>query len=219
MNTSFTEENYLKTIFKLSEQTSGNVSTNAIAEALQTKASSVTDMIKKLCEKNLLDHKKYQGVALTNLGISTALGIVRRHRLWEVFLVKNLNIGWDEVHDIAEQLEHTNSEKLYERLDKFLNYPKYDPHGDPIPDQEGKMLEASQLSMSELRVDEQALVEGIIEHDPDFLQFLDQINLVPGAKIQVMNKLDFDGSLKIRINKGEEIMISTYVAGNVLVKK
>ncbi len=219
MNTSFTEENYLKTIFKLSEQTSGNVSTNAIAEALQTKASSVTDMIKKLGEKNLLDHTRYQGVSLTEKGREKALGIVRRHRLWEVFLVKNLEIGWEEVHDIAEQLEHTNSEKLYEQLDKFLNFPRYDPHGDPIPDKEGKMQAASEISISDLTAGEEVTVQGIVDHHPDFLQFLDQINLIPGAKLKVIKKLEFDGSVNIETNKGNEVMISAYVAGNVLVKR
>jgi DtxR family transcriptional regulator, Mn-dependent transcriptional regulator len=219
MNTSFTEENYLKTIFKLSEQTSGNVSTNAIADALQTKASSVTDMIKKLGEKNLLDHTRYQGVSLTEKGREKALGIVRRHRLWEVFLVKNLEIGWEEVHDIAEQLEHTNSEKLYEQLDKFLNFPRYDPHGDPIPDKEGKMQAASEISISDLTAGEEVTVQGIVDHQPDFLQFLDQINLIPGAKLKVIKKLEFDGSVNIETNKGNEVMISAYVAGNVLVKR
>ena len=219
MNTSFTEENYLKTIFKLSEQTSGNVSTNAIADALQTKASSVTDMIKKLGEKNLLDHTRYQGVSLTEKGREKALGIVRRHRLWEVFLVKNLEIGWEEVHDIAEQLEHTNSEKLYEQLDKFLNFPRYDPHGDPIPDKEGKMQAASEISISDLTAGEEVTVQGIVDHQPDFLQFLDQINLIQGAKLKVIKKLEFDGSVNIETNKGNEVMISAYVAGNVLVKR
>ena len=219
MNTSFTEENYLKTIFKLSEQTSGNVSTNAIADALQTKASSVTDMIKKLGEKNLLDHTRYQGVSLTEKGREKALGIVRRHRLWEVFLVKNLEIGWEEVHDIAEQLEHTNSEKLYEQLDKFLNFPRYDPNGDPIPDKEGKMQEASEISISDLTAGEEVTVQGIVDHQQDFLQFLDQINLIPGAKLKVIKKLEFDGSVNIETNKGNEVMISAYVAGNVLVKR
>ncbi|MEX1187939.1 MAG: metal-dependent transcriptional regulator [Bacteroidia bacterium] len=219
MNTSFTEENYLKTIFKLSEQTSGNVSTNSIAEALQTKASSVTDMIKKLGEKNLLDHRRYQGVSLTAKGRETALGIVRRHRLWEVFLVKNLDIGWEEVHDIAEQLEHTNSEKLYEQLDKYLNFPIFDPHGDPIPDREGKMQAASEISISDLKAGDEVSVQGIVNHHPDFLQFLDQIKLVPGAHLRVVKRLEFDGSVRIQVKDSNEVMISAYVAGNVLVKR
>jgi DtxR family transcriptional regulator, Mn-dependent transcriptional regulator len=219
MNTSFTEENYLKTIFKLSEQTSGNVSTNAIAEVLQTKASSVTDMIKKLCEKNLIDHQRYQGVSLTEDGRTKALYIVRRHRLWEVFLVQHLGMGWDEVHDIAEQLEHTDSEQLYIQLDKFLKHPRFDPHGDPIPDQSGQMAKPSGIRMADLRVGESAVVEGIIDHNPDFLQYLHQIQMVPGSHIHVMHRLDFDGSMRLIINNQPELMLSGHVAANVLVKK
>ncbi|MCB0819214.1 MAG: metal-dependent transcriptional regulator [Bacteroidetes bacterium] len=218
MNTSFTEENYLKTIFKLSEQTSGNVSTNAIAEALQTKASSVTDMIKKLGEKNLLEHTRYQGVSLTTEGRTKALGIVRRHRLWEVFLVKKLGMGWDEVHDIAEQLEHTNSLKLYAELDKFLNYPKYDPHGDPIPDSSGNMLENSAQVLAELKPGSNWVVQGIADHNPEFLQYLDLIGLIPGAQIHISGKFEFDGSLRVRINGNDELVLSAVAAGNILVQ-
>jgi DtxR family Mn-dependent transcriptional regulator len=218
MNTSFTEENYLKTIFKLSEQTSGNVSTNAIADALQTKASSVTDMIKKLGEKNFLEHTRYQGVSLTAEGRSRALDIVRRHRLWEVFLVTKLGMGWDEVHDIAEQLEHTDSLKLYEELDKFLNYPKFDPHGDPIPDASGHLNENSFVLLSELPVGTSGKVGGIGNHHPEFLQYLDQIGLIPGAYIEITGRLDFDGSVKIKINNHPELMLSALAAGNILVQ-
>lgn len=219
MNTSFTEENYLKAIFKLSEQTSGNVSTNAIAEVLQTKASSVTDMIKKLCEKNLIDHQRYQGVSLTEEGRSKALYIVRRHRLWEVFLVQHLGMGWDEVHDIAEQLEHTDSEQLYIQLDKFLKHPQFDPHGDPIPDHRGHMAKPSEIRIADLQVGENSFVEGIIDHNPDFLQYLQQIQMIPGSHIQVIHRLDFDGSMRLSINNQPEVMISGHVASNVLVKK
>jgi DtxR family Mn-dependent transcriptional regulator len=218
MNTSFTEENYLKTIFKLSEQTSGNVSTNAIADALQTKASSVTDMIKKLCEKSLLDHQKYQGVTLTKAGKEKAIFIIRRHRLWEVFLVQHLGMGWDEVHDIAEQLEHTNSERLYIQLDKFLQHPQFDPHGDPIPDQGGKMARPSEIRVADLSVGNSAVIEGIVDHHPDFLQYLQQIGLIPGSHVKVMHRLDFDGSMRLIINNQPEVMVSGHVASNVLVK-
>ena len=131
---SFTEENYLKIIYHLSNQ-SNPVETNAIAEKIQTKAASVTDMLKKLADKGLLNYVKYQGVTLTAIGNLTAINIVRKHRLWEVFLVNKLNFKWDEVHEVAEELEHIKSKLLVERLDKFLGHPKVDPHGDPIPDQ------------------------------------------------------------------------------------
>ena len=219
MNHSFTEENYLKTIFKLAEQTSGNVSTNAIAEVLQTKASSVTDMIKKLGEKHLLDHKPYQGVALTDKGRMKALSIIRKHRLWEVFLVDHLGIGWDEVHDIAEQLEHTHSEQLYSRLDKFLNFPRFDPHGDPIPDQQGVMVQQPETNIGHIALGEQVIVQGIVNHDAEFLQYLESIGLVPGARISVIARLEFDGSQTISINQQAPCMISSHVASNVLVKR
>ena len=134
------EENYLKTIFKLSEKEKDSVSTNAIAEELETKPSSVSDMLKKLSEKKLINYIKYQGVSLTPLGHRLAVHVIRKHRLWEVFLVSHLNFKWDEVHDIAEQLEHIKSKALVNRLDAFLNFPSYDPHGDPIPNQKQKTI-------------------------------------------------------------------------------
>jgi DtxR family Mn-dependent transcriptional regulator len=139
MENSFTEENYLKAIYKLSRKGDSGVSTNALAERMDTKASSATDMIKRLSTKKLVDHKKYQGVTLTEKGRKVAVDIIRKHRLWEVFLVEHLGFGWDEVHDVAEQMEHISSPLLVERLDRFLNHPKYDPHGGPIPDAEWQL--------------------------------------------------------------------------------
>src|SRR5580693_6558937 len=137
MNT-FTEENYLKAIYHLSLQ-SESVSTNQIAASLNTKAASVTDMLKKLADKELINYTKYQGVTLTPQGEKIAVSIIRKHRLWEYFLVEKLNFKWDEVHDVAEELEHISSKELADRLDQFMGYPKYDPHGDPIPDSNGKL--------------------------------------------------------------------------------
>ena len=136
----FSEENYLKTIYHLTTASDAEVSTNAIAEKMETKASSVTDMLKKLAEKGLINYKKYQGVSLTQDGKLAAKMSVRKHRLWEVFLVEKLGFSWDEVHDIAEQLEHIKSEKLINKLDDFLDNPTEDPHGDPIPDREGRII-------------------------------------------------------------------------------
>ena len=219
MNTSFTEENYLKTIYKLAGDSHATVSTNSIAELLQTKASSVTDMIKKLCDKKLIDHTRYQGVSLTIEGKKRALEIVRKHRLWEVFLVEHLSIGWDLVHDIAEQLEHTSSETLYEHLDKFLNYPRFDPHGDPIPDNKGKIEQQSQVSIADLPPGTEITVAGIKDHLPDFLQFLQDIRLTPGSKVLITRRFDFDGSTGVKIANGPEVMISNQVASSILVKK
>ncbi|WP_243389180.1 metal-dependent transcriptional regulator, partial [Flavobacterium psychrophilum] len=136
----FSEENYLKTIYHLTTISDSEVSTNAIAEKMETKASSVTDMLKKLSEKDLINYKKYQGVSLTETGSLSAKMIVRKHRLWEVFLVEKLDFPWDEVHDIAEQLEHIKSEKLINKLDDFLGNPTEDPHGDPIPNANGQII-------------------------------------------------------------------------------
>lgn len=136
---SLTEENYIKAIYKLCEKSADAVSTNAIAEKMHTKAASVSDMLKKLSKKKLINYRKYQGVTLTAKGEKLALAIVRKHRLWELFLVQKLNFKWDEVHDIAEQLEHIQSDELVKRIDKFLDHPKFDPHGDPIPDVNGKL--------------------------------------------------------------------------------
>jgi DtxR family Mn-dependent transcriptional regulator len=186
---SFTEENYLKAIFKLSGQAAEKVSTNAIAEAMQTKASSVTDM-----------------------------DIVRKHRLWEVFLVDRLGLGWEEVHDIAEQLEHTNSDKLYEHLDRYLGQPRFDPHGDPIPDKSGKMEIRSQVSLLDVETGVSHIVEGVTDHLPDFLQYLQAIQLIPGSKVIVNRRFSFDGSAGICIADSNEVIISRHVAAHILVK-
>ena len=147
---SFTEENYLKAIYKLSLNGVQGVSTNAIADKLATKPSSVTDMIKKLADKKLVSYQKYQGVNLTKKGSDVAVSIIRNHRLWEVFLVEKLNFKWDEVHDLAEELEHINTHKLTERLDEFLGFPKFDPHGDPIPDKDGNIIQHKDVTLSDL---------------------------------------------------------------------
>lgn len=218
MNTSFTEENYLKTIFKLAGETGGNVSTNAIADALQTKASSVTDMIKKLCDKKFLHHTPYQGVQLSLEGKNKALQIIRKHRLWEVFLVDRLGLGWDEVHDIAEQLEHTSSERLYQHLDRYLNFPKFDPHGDPIPDHDGHIEEQALKSLTDGLAGEEFEVSRIMVHLPEFLQYLQDIQLIPGTRVAILRKYEFDGSVSVKVGNGPEIMLSRQAASSIFVK-
>ena len=153
---SFTEENYLKEIFKLMEQQGTDVSTNSIAEKLGTKAASVSDMLKKLSDKKLINYQKYQGVSLSPKGKKVALGIIRNHRLWEVFLVEKLNFKWDEVHEMAEELEHINSKEMVQRLDKYLGFPKFDPHGDPIPDGNGKIGTQKSRILSQLNLNKSA---------------------------------------------------------------
>lgn len=215
---SFTEENYLKAIFHLSEAKNGEaVTTNELAESTQTKAASVTDMLRKLAEKNLIFYKKYQGVTLAEEGHLIALKIIRKHRLWEVFLVEKLGFKWDEIHEIAEQLEHIESAELTERLATFLGNPAFDPHGDPIPDANGTMPALATFRLSEVQPNKEVKLRSVAEDSSAFLQHLDRLNLYIGSLIQVLQKSDFDQSLTIQLNNQETIHISAEVAQNLLV--
>jgi DtxR family Mn-dependent transcriptional regulator len=213
----FSEENYLKAIFHLTARLDAEVSTNAIAEMMETKASSVTDMLKKLAEKDLINYKKYQGVSLTENGKLEAKMIVRKHRLWEVFLVEKLDFSWDEVHDIAEQLEHIKSEKLINKLDDFLGNPTEDPHGDPIPDAQGRMITVEKQLLSDLLGNQAGICVGVKDNSSDFLKYLDKQQIGLGSKIEVVAKEAFDLSLKIKVN-GTELAISNKIASNLFVK-
>jgi DtxR family Mn-dependent transcriptional regulator len=214
---SYTEENYLKIIYHLSV-ISNPVQTNAIAERIQTKAASVTDMLKKLSDKELVDYVKYQGVTLTEKGKLAAINIVRKHRLWEVFLVEKLSFKWDEVHDVAEELEHIKSTLLIERLDEFLEFPKVDPHGDPIPDQYGNFADLSFVKLSKLKVGDKGTITGVSEHSSPFLKHLEKLGLTLGKKIEVSEIIDFDGSVELSI-EGNKINISREVAKHILISK
>jgi DtxR family Mn-dependent transcriptional regulator len=216
---SFTEENYLKAIYKLVGQHGNAVTTNAIAKELTTKAASVTDMLKKLSEKKLIHYQKYQGVTLSEAGEKIALSIIRKHRLWEMFLVEKLNFKWDEVHEVAEQLEHINSDKLIEQLDKFLNFPKNDPHGDPIPDARGKLKSIPSTPLSKFFKLDQCKVTGVIDHHPDFLRYLDDSGIALGDVISIKDIIPFDRSFQIIINQQQTHFISKQIADNILVQK
>ncbi|AKA35204.1 metal-dependent transcriptional regulator [Flagellimonas lutaonensis] len=211
------EENYLKTIFHLGGSQATPISTNAIAEQMETKPSSVTDMAKKLADKGLVHYKRYQGVSLTKTGVRTALGIIRKHRLWEVFLVKKLDFTWDEVHEVAEQLEHIKSEKLIDKIDELLDFPKYDPHGDPIPTKSGEFQERDKQLLSELPVNAKGICVGVKDTSSSFLKFLDKNDIALGNEIQVLEKEDFDDSLHIEI-EGRQLHISHQIANNLYVK-
>ena len=214
-----TEENYLKVIYKLSNDLSNSVSTNAIANHLDTKASSVTDMLKRLAEKSLLDYKKYQGVVLTDSGKEWAIKIIRKHRLWEVFLARHLNFNWDEIHEVAEQLEHIRSQKLVDELDAFLEYPTHDPHGDPIPDADGNITKQHYFSLQEMVENEKVIFTGVKDSSAEFLKYLDKIEFTLGICIEVLSQEPFDKSLKIKINNDTILYISERVSKNILVKK
>lgn len=213
----FSEENYLKSIYHLTTSLDSEVSTNAIAEIMETKASSVTDMLKKLAEKDLVNYKKYQGVSLTDTGKLSAKMIVRKHRLWEVFLVEKLDFSWDEVHDIAEQLEHIKSEKLINKLDDFLGNPTEDPHGDPIPDAQGRIIAIEKQLLSELQANQSGICVGVKDNSSEFLKYLDKQQIGLGTKIEVLTKETFDLSLKIKVNDAE-LVISNKIASNLFVK-
>ncbi len=212
------EENYLKAIWKLHESGIPNVSTNSIAAEVKTRAASVTDMLKKLADKKLLQYEKYQGVRLSSEGRRVALNIVRKHRLWEVFLVSKLDYRWDEVHEIAEQLEHIYSENLTDRLDKFLGFPKFDPHGDPIPDKSGKLADSASVSLSILKPGQTAIMTGVAEHSAVFLRYLDENGIGLGTSIKVEQVTEFDQSLKIKVNNKTTHTISQHAGKSILVK-
>lgn len=214
---SFTEENYLKEIFKLMEKDGIAVSTNSIAQKLGTKAASVTDMLKKLADKNLIHYKKYKGVSLSASGKKVALEIIRNHRLWEVFLVEKLHFKWDEVHDMAEELEHINSKELIQRLDKYLGYPKSDPHGDPIPDSKGKLGTQKSRMLSQLTLNKSASVIGVTNHSSTFLQYIEKLGITIGNNLLLKELVEYDKSLCLVINKKTKVFVSHEVAKNILI--
>lgn len=216
MTTSFTEENYLKTIFHLDTNKNETVSTNALSEALKTKAASVTDMLKKLADKAFINYEKYQGVTLTDKGKQKALDVIRKHRLWEVFLVDKLDFKWDEVHDLAEELEHIHSEILIDRLDAFLDFPERDPHGDPIPDKNGILNAKELIAVAKMDIGDHGKISGVSEHSRDFLQHLEKMELTLGSEILILDKLPFDGSVTIRVNNKTQT-ISREIAKNLLI--
>lgn len=213
----YSEENYLKVIYHLSTGNNNVVSTNAIAHEMESKPSSVTDMVRKLADKELVVYKKYQGVMLTEKGRFTALMIVRKHRLWEVFLLEKLQFSWDEVHDVAEQLEHIKSEKLTDKLEEFLEFPTKDPHGDPIPDREGNIKKIDKKLLSEVEEGYDVLCVGVKDSSPNFLQYLDKQKIALGSSIKVLSKEDFDMSLTIKVDE-REVTVSNKIAANLFVK-
>jgi DtxR family Mn-dependent transcriptional regulator len=216
---SFAEENYLKAIYHLSSAGQHQVNTNAIADKLQTKPASVSDMIRKLSDKQVITYVKYQGVNITEKGKKQALWVIRKHRLWEVFLVNKLGFNWDEVHEIAEQLEHIKSSLLISRLDEFLGFPKFDPHGDPIPDEDGIISSKPRLILSDLGAGEEAELVSMKDTGSAFLNYLDRIELKIGTIIRVLEIMEFDGSREILTNGKKRITISQQVSDNLLVIK
>ncbi|MFN7043913.1 MAG: metal-dependent transcriptional regulator [Flavobacterium sp.] len=211
------EENYIKVIYHLSLVSPKGVNTNAIAGMLDTKASSVTDMMKKLSDKDLVSYQKYQGVTLTEKGFFSAKMIVRKHRLWEVFLVDKLGFSWDEVHEIAEELEHIKSEQLINKLDAFLGFPVADPHGDPIPDANGVIKKIEKQLLSEVEINASFHCVGVKDSSTDFLKYLDKQKIALGSVVKVVDKEDFDDTLTVEID-GKRLTISNKIANNLYVQ-
>ncbi len=213
------EENYLKAIYSLSVDTDTPVSTNALAERLQSQASSVTDMVKKLADKKLVAYQKYQGVQLTEGGLHSALKVIRKHRLWETFLVEKLHFGWDEVHDMAEQLEHVQAPELTERLNSFLDFPAHDPHGDPIPDANGHIEPRKAPTLDHLKPGETAVVVGVLDSSTDFLKYLNAESIGLGTHLEVLEIISFDRSMRLRLDGGQGQTVSAAVTKNLFVKR
>ena len=214
MNT-LAEENYLKSIYHLS-LTSINVSTNQLAARLNTKAASVTDMLKKLADKQLINYTRYQGVSLTPSGETVAVQIIRKHRLWEYFLVEKLNFKWDEVHEMAEEMEHISSKELIDRLDKFMGFPKHDPHGDPIPDSDGHFSAHVLKPVATIGVNETGIISGVLDHSSAFLQYLEKQSLTIGKAIKVTEIIAYDNSMVLQV-ENHQTHISRDVAANLLI--
>jgi DtxR family Mn-dependent transcriptional regulator len=215
--TTSAEENYLKAIFKISEKEPGPVLTNALAAAMGTSAASATDMLKRLSEKQLVAYEKYRGVTLTPEGDRLATTLIRKHRLWEVFLVDKLGFAWDEVHDFAEQLEHIQGDSLTDRLDEYLGHPRYDPHGDPIPDAQGRWIRRPQVRLATLLPGQKGIVTGVDDHTSPFLQYLDELGIALGVTIELLDRTAYDQSSKVRI-AGKEYTLSEKASQNLFLR-
>ena len=214
-----TEENYIKAIYKITEKNQGSANTNAIAAHLSTTPASVTDMIKKLSAKDYFHYEKYRGVQLTEKGIKVATELIRKHRLWEVFLVDKLGFSWEEVHDLAEELEHIDSKELITRMDNFLGNPKFDPHGDPIPNAEGRYTLRNQIALSEFSVGEAGTLIGVKVHDRPFLEHLNSLNIKLGSEMSLVEKNNYDGAVTILLDSENQMMLSHKVCSNLLLRR
>jgi len=215
-NYSTSEENYIKAIFHLQSE-DGNVTTNELADSLHTKPASITDMMKKLKSRKLVHYQPYQGFRLSSEGRKVALGIVRRHRLWEFFLSEKLKFNWEEVHDVAEHLEHVSSKKLIDKLDEYLGFPKFDPHGDPIPDINGKMESPKQLSLAEWPLNKPAIVCQVMDQSAELLELLQHKKISIGTRVEIKKRFDYDESVEIKIQKLSPITISGQLAKTIFV--
>jgi len=217
MRISYTEENYLKIIYQHAAKDKKTVSTNAIAIALQTSPAAVTDMVQKLHEKGLVIYQKYQGVTISEVGKTHALQVIRKHLLWEVFLVEKLKFGWEEVHEVAEQLEHIQSLLLIQRLDDFLGNPAHSPHGQPIPNAQGAYIQKASVTLTDVEAGSSGIVSAVKDGTPQFLQYLSKRGIYLGAQISVIEKIPFDQSMDISVDHLPKVNISQKVSDNILI--
>ncbi|MHA4810884.1 metal-dependent transcriptional regulator [Flavitalea flava] len=218
MSQSFSEENYLKAIYHIGNQGPDKVSPTAIAEALGNNPASVIDMLKRLTEKNLIQYDKSKGARLTGDGQKAALSIVRNHRLWETFLHDKLGYHWDEVHEMAEQLEHIRHPDLADRLEKFLGFPEYDPHGDPIPGSNGKIPVNKSKPLTEIEKGHKVKITKVSDHSTSFLQYLHKQQIGLLDTITVKEIQDFDRSMVIESKTKKKIYLSAEAAGKIWVE-
>lgn len=213
---SLTEENYLKALYRLSQEKQ-EIAVKDIADSLSIKMPTVNSMVKKLAEKKFIKYEKYKAIELTDKGRKQALTILRKHRLTELFLTKVMDLGWEEVHDIAEQIEHIQSDRFFDRVDEMLGHPQFDPHGEPIPDSNGKLPVYKSIPLSEGQLNKPYKLTGVANHDPAFLQFLDALHLTLGATIEIKEIQEFDRSMGVRLNNKQKTIFSYTVCRNLMV--
>jgi DtxR family Mn-dependent transcriptional regulator len=218
MKNSYTEENYLKALFNLASET-GEVNVNELSKSLQIKMPTVTSMMKKLSEKKLVHYESYKPLRLTEKGKKEAGLVIRKHRLTEIFLVDKMNFGWEDVHDIAEQIEHIQSPVFFEKMDELLGYPKIDPHGSPIPDRDGKIVLKSYDKLSDCKVGETVRLLAVINTSSEFLKFLNSREMRLGLKIKIKSIETFDKSMVVSYSKRPNEVLSHIVCERLLVKK
>lgn len=218
MSLSTAEENYLKAIFHLTlESRQSETGTNKVADFLNVSPSSVNSMVKKLRTKGLVGYQRYGKLHLSDSGEKLALEMIRRHRLWETFLYKHLNFGWDEIHEVAEELEHINSEKLIKELEAFLGFPKLDPHGDAIPRSDQKYEPADKLTLQQVKEGVSCRIVAVRDNSVAFLQYVSKLGLELSSQIEIVERRSFDQSLLIRIGQEKEVNVSEKFASNVYV--
>jgi DtxR family transcriptional regulator, Mn-dependent transcriptional regulator len=217
LNYSTSEENYIKAIFHL-QGSDGTVTTNKLAQELHTRPASVTDMLKKLKTKKLLHYQPYRGFRLNTEGKKVALGIIRRHRLWEYFLSEKLKFRWDEVHAVAEDLEHVSNKKLIDKLDEFLGHPRFDPHGDPIPDVHGRVEASKKIRLTEMPLNKTVVVCQVSDQSTPLLELLRHRHIGIGTRLEVKKRFEFDHSMEVKTSGYAPFSISNELAQNIYVK-